>query len=102
MEQGDDFSIIRDESRGGMRHLTATPSALVCSVRIDLDLDEDGRIHNLRYERGCNGNLQAVGRLLEGMEAGKAAAILHGVNCNDRGTSCTDQLSRILSAAISK
>jgi uncharacterized protein (TIGR03905 family) len=99
MTIGDDFRIISDTTTDGVRHITAVPSALVCSAQIDFDL-VDGRIHNLRYIKGCDGNLQAVGRLLEGMEAAKAIEILAGVNCHGRGTSCSDQLTRILRAAI--
>ena len=95
MTIGDDFRIITDKTTDGVRHITAVPSALVCSAQIDFDL-VDGKIHNLRYIKGCDGNLQAIGRLLEGMEADKAAGILLGVNCHGRGTSCSDQLARVL------
>jgi uncharacterized protein (TIGR03905 family) len=96
---GDDFKIVSDKMSDGVRHITAIPSAIVCSAQIDFDL-VDGRIHDLRYIKGCNGNLQAVGRLLEGMEATKAIDILAGVNCHGRGTSCSDQLTRVLRKAI--
>ena len=95
MAIGDDFKILSDKTADGVRHITAVPSAMVCSAQIDFDLI-DGRIHNLKYIKGCDGNLQAIGRLLEGMEAGKAIEILSGVNCHGRGTSCSDQLSRVL------
>jgi len=97
MALGDDFRILLDETREGVRHITAAPSSLVCSSQIDFDL-VDGVLHNVRYIRGCNGNLQAIGRLLEGMSASKAIEILDGVNCNGRGTSCSDQLVRVLKA----
>ena len=92
---GEDFKVVSDTTKDGIRHITAIPSSIVCSIQIDFDLI-DGRIHNLKYIKGCNGNLQAIGRLLEGMDAKKAADTLDGVDCNFRGTSCTDQLSRIL------
>lgn len=95
MATGDDFKIISDNMADGVRHVTALPSAMVCSRQIDFDLI-DGKIHNLKYARGCDGNLRAIGRLLEGMEAGKAISILSGVNCNGKGTSCSDQLTRVL------
>lgn len=102
MTIGDDFRIITDKTTDDVRHITAVPSALVCSAQIDFDL-KDGKIHNLRYIKGCDGNLQAIGRLLEGMEADKAAEILSGVNCHGRGTACSDQLARILrSLSLSK
>lgn len=95
---GDDFKVVSDKTDGrGVRHISAVPSAVVCSVRIDFDIVE-GRIHDLRYERGCNGNLQAIGRLLEGMRVEEAVGKLRGVDCNFRGTSCADQLARILSS----
>jgi uncharacterized protein (TIGR03905 family) len=99
MALGEDFKIISDKTSGNVRHITAVPSALVCSNRIDFDLVE-GKIHNLRYTDGCDGNLQAIGRLLEGMEAEKAMNILSGVNCHGRGTSCSDQLSRVLKSIL--
>ncbi|MBR1706692.1 MAG: TIGR03905 family TSCPD domain-containing protein [Bacteroidales bacterium] len=78
-----------------MRHITAVPSALVCCRQVDFDL-RDGRIHNLRYTGGCHGNLQALGALLEGQEVGFALERLSGIDCKARGTSCSDQLTRIL------
>lgn len=99
MTIGDDFKILSDKTADGVRHITAVPSAIVCSAQIDFDLIE-GKIHNLRYIKGCDGNLQAIGRLLEGMEAGKAVEILSGVNCHGRGTSCSDQLTRVLRKVI--
>ena len=81
---GEDYRIVSDSEKDGVRHITAVPSAMVCSK------------HNVKYLRGCDGNLQAVGRLLEGMSAEKAVEILDGVNCHGRGTSCTDQLTRII------
>lgn len=96
---GNDFQIIRDQVNGDVRHITAAPSALVCSSQIDLDI-KDGKVYNVKYIRGCDGNLQAIGRLVEGMEAEKVISILEGVNCHGRGTSCSDQLTRILKAAI--
>ena len=99
MTIGDDFKILSDKTTDGVRHITAVPSAIVCSAQIDFDLIE-GKIHNLRYIKGCDGNLQAIGRLLDGMEAGKAVEILSGVNCHGRGTSCSDQLTRVLRKVI--
>ena len=92
---GNDFEIISDVTTGDIRHITAVPSSLVCSSQIDFDII-DGKLSNVSYIRGCNGNLQAVGRLLEGKKPQEAADILLGVNCNGRGTSCTDQLARVI------
>lgn len=98
---GDDYQIISDSVKDGVRHITAVPSALICSKQIDFDL-VDGKIHNLKYVRGCNGNLQALGRLLEGYDAQGAVALLGGINCSGRGTSCSDQLTRVLKEVLEK
>lgn len=93
---GDDFKILADTPlEGGGRHITAQPSALVCSRQIDFDI-VDGKIRNLKYTGGCHGNLQALGALLEGQDISFALERLSGINCKERGTSCSDQLTRVL------
>ena len=82
-----------------MKHYTYTPQG-VCAVQIDYDLDDEGRIYNLKFERGCNGNLKAIGKLLEGTDAGHAADVLLGNDCKNRGTSCADQLARSIIEAL--
>ena len=47
-----------------MKHVEYRPKG-VCSVKVEFDI-EDGKIYNTRFERGCNGNLKAIGRLVEG------------------------------------
>ena len=96
---GEDFRIVSDVMTAGVRHVTAIPSALVCSRQIDFDLEE-GRIRHLRYTGGCHGNLQAIGALLEGQPVEFALDRLDGINCKERGTSCSDQLVRILRALL--
>lgn len=82
-----------------MQHYTYNPRG-VCSTKIDYDIDDEGRIHNLKFIGGCNGNLKAIGLLLEGRDAGEAASILKGNDCKGRGTSCADQLARSLEEAV--
>ena len=72
-------------------HHTYTPKG-VCSTKIEFDI-VDGVLHNVVYQSGCNGNLQAVGRLVEGMDAKEAVARLKGIKCGSKGTSCADQLA---------
>ena len=97
--KGDDFKILSDTVNDGVRHITAATSALVCSRQIDFDII-DGKVLNLTYIRGCEGNLRAIGRLVEGMPATDVARILAGVDCHGRGTSCTDQLSRVMTKVL--
>ena len=81
-----------------MRKYSYTPSG-VCATNIEFELDE-GKIYNLKFTRGCNGNLKAIARLLEGQDAARAADILRGNDCNGRGTSCADQLSKAIDEAL--
>lgn len=77
-----------------MEHVTFTPKG-VCSIQIDFDL-EDGKLYNVQFIGGCNGNLKAIGRLVEGKDAKEVAAILRGNTCGMKGTSCADQLARAI------
>lgn len=72
----------------------------VCSKNIAVDLSDDGVIENVRFVGGCNGNLQGISSLVKGMKADEAIRRLKGINCNGRGTSCPDQLSKALEAAL--
>ncbi len=81
-------------------HYSFTPHG-VCSVNISFDL-EDGKIHNLKYLGGCDGNLKAIGKLCEGMEAARVAEILKGNTCGYKPTSCADQLSIALREALAQ
>jgi uncharacterized protein (TIGR03905 family) len=77
-----------------------TPTG-VCASRIDFELD-DGIVRNLTFTRGCDGNAKGIGRLAEGMPATTLIEKLSGVNCGGRGTSCPDQLTRALRAALDR
>ena len=79
-----------------MRH-SFTPSG-VCANKIEFDLTQ-GRVHNLVFTAGCNGNLKAIAKLVEGMEAERVIALLSGNTCGYKNTSCADQLTRAIAAA---
>lgn len=66
-----------------------------CSRQIKFDL-VDGKVSNVSFVGGCNGNLQGISLLVEGMEASKVIEILKDIDCNGRGTSCPAQLARAL------
>ncbi len=70
-----------------------------CSTQIDLDV-EGGIIRNVRFTSGCNGNLQGISKLVEGMKAEEAIEKLRGIKCGARDTSCPDQLSYAIEAAM--
>ena len=64
-------------------------------MKIDFDI-EDGKLHNVKFIGGCNGNLKAIGKLVEGKDAKEVAEVLRGNDCNMKGTSCADQLARAI------
>jgi uncharacterized protein (TIGR03905 family) len=64
-----------------------------CSSAVHFDI-QDGKIHSLSFEGGCNGNLKALSVLLEGMDADEAVKKLKGLRCGTRKTSCADQFAQ--------
>lgn len=91
----DDYRIITDEVKDGVRYVTAAPSAKVCSKQIDIVI-KDGVIQKVVYTRGCDGNAKGIGALIKDMTVEEAIKRLEGITCGKRGTSCPDQLARIL------
>lgn len=75
-------------------------TAGTCSVQIDFEIDDEGRLHNVQYYGGCNGNLQGIGRLVEGMPAAEVLSKLRGIRCGYKDTSCPDQLARALENVV--
>ncbi len=73
----------------------------VCSRKIYLEL-ENGRIQQVEFLGGCDGNLQGICRLVQGMEAREVIQRLKGLNCGRKDTSCPDQLAHALENAIGK
>ena len=69
-----------------------------CSQRILFEI-EDGKVHNVQYIGGCNGNLKGIGALVEGMSVDEVISRLEGTTCGFKSTSCPDQLARALKEA---
>lgn len=69
-----------------------------CSRTILFDL-EDGKVHNVQFIGGCNGNLKGIGQLVEGMDVDDVIAKLEGTTCGMKKTSCPDQLAQALKEA---
>ena len=82
-----------------MEHITFSPKG-VCSMKIDFDIDSENKLHNVSFLGGCNGNLKAIGRLVEGKDAKEIADILRGNQCGMRGTSCADQFAKAIDSSI--
>jgi len=67
----------------------------VCSRQINLEV-ENGIVTKLEVIGGCNGNLQGISKLIEGMKVEDVIKKLKGIDCKGKGTSCPDQIARAL------
>lgn len=70
-----------------------------CSQMILFEI-EDKKVFNLQFIGGCHGNLQGLGRLVEGMDVDEVIRRLEGIRCGMKSTSCPDQLATALKQAI--
>ena len=91
----DDYKIVSDKTEDGVRYVVATPSAKVCSKQIDIQIKDDV-IQSVVYTKGCEGNAKGIGALIKDMSVEEAIRRLEGINCGKRGTSCPDQLAKVL------
>ncbi len=73
----------------------------VCASEITFEL-EDGIVKNVAFRGGCNGNLKAIAKLVEGKNALEIADLLEGNTCGLKNTSCADQLSIALRKAMAE
>lgn len=69
----------------------------VCSREINIDV-KDGKIQDVSFVGGCEGNLKAIGKLIKGMPVDQVIDTLKGNTCGRRPTSCADQLACALEA----
>ena len=70
----------------------------VCAMKIDFDLDGDV-VRNIRCLGGCDGNLKAISKLVDGMTVDEIEKKLRGNTCGRKPTSCADQLARAVREA---
>ena len=73
----------------------------VCSNTIHFEI-EDNILKNVTYDGGCNGNLQGIGALVEGMDVDEVIRRVKGIRCGFKETSCPDQLAKALEGAKQK
>lgn len=69
-----------------------------CSQVIDFEIN-DNIITGVSFLGGCNGNLKAISKLVEGMSVEEIEAKLKGNICGSKSTSCADQLARAVREA---
>jgi len=65
-----------------------------CATQIQFDKDEKGIVTNIVFTGGCNGNLKAIAKLVNGKSAKEINALLAGNTCGRNPTSCADQLAK--------
>ena len=66
-----------------------------CSQRIFFDIEE-GKVKNVQFVGGCNGNLKGIAALVEGMNVEDVITRVEGIRCGMKATSCPDQLAKAL------
>ena len=79
--------------------ITYTPTG-VCSRKMTIEVEE-GIIRSVEVLDGCNGNLQGISRLMEGMTVEEAIRRMEGIRCGRKSTSCPDQLASALEQVLS-
>nr|WP_307774695.1 TIGR03905 family TSCPD domain-containing protein [uncultured Cetobacterium sp.] len=67
----------------------------VCAKEIGIKLN-NGIVEKIEFFGGCDGNTVAIEKLVEGMEINQVISRLEGIGCGKRGTSCPDQLAKLL------
>jgi len=70
-----------------------------CSSQISFDV-VDGKLNNVQFTGGCNGNLKGIGALVEGQDVQDVIQKLEGIRCGFKSTSCPDQLAQALKATL--
>ena len=71
----------------------------VCSREIEIILDND-IVKSVTFKSGCEGNLMGICKLVEGMPVDQVINKLNGIDCEGKGTSCPDQLTKALKKAM--
>ena len=82
-----------------MRYEYKTENTCAGEIRFDLN---DGRVSNIEFIGGCNGNLKAIAKLVDGWTVEEIVEKLAGNTCGRRPTSCSDQLARAVLAAVAE
>lgn len=88
------YTILKGDTQ--MKH-EYTPLG-VCPVKLEFDMDGDV-VTNIVFTGGCNGNLKAISKLVDGWPADKIIEALEGNTCGFNQTSCADQLTKAIAKA---
>lgn len=83
-----------------MQHYMYRPQG-VCARLISFDLDGDV-VHNVEFVGGCNGNLKAISKVVDGMTVAQIEDYFTDIDCGGKGTSCSAQLALGVREALNK
>ena len=84
-----------------MREIDFKPSG-ICASRIQVTLDDNNIVQDLRFTGGCDGNHKGLRALIIGMPAEEAAKRMAGITCGFKKTSCPDQASKAIMQALER
>ncbi len=73
----------------------------VCAKQLSFELN-NGKVTNVAFTGGCNGNLKGIASLIDGMDACEIVTRIKGTDCGGRGTSCPDQLAIAIEQALAE
>jgi len=68
----------------------------VCSTQFHAEISDEGVIESLSVENGCNGNGKGIGQLVKGRRVDEIAALLEGIRCGRKQSSCPDQIAKMM------
>lgn len=71
----------------------------VCAREINFEV-ENGKVTEVEFVGGCNGNLKGIGVLCKGMDTNEVIDKLKGLKCGNKETSCPDQLAKALEEVV--
>ncbi|MBQ9107876.1 MAG: TIGR03905 family TSCPD domain-containing protein [Clostridia bacterium] len=80
-----------------MKHTYKTSGTYAREINFEI---EDGVLKSVSFVGGCNGNLKAISKLVEGKNAEEVASLLVGNTCGYKDTSCADQLAKAIRKAM--
>ncbi len=73
----------------------------VCPSKITFEM-KDGIVSNVAFTGGCNGNLKAISKAVDGKSAKEVYDLFNGITCGYKSTSCSDQLAHAVMQAAEK
>lgn len=74
---------------------------MVCAQEIRFKIDDDV-ISDISFLGGCNGNLKAIAKLVDGWKVSEIEEKLLGNTCGMKPTSCADQLAKAVRTAYNE